>query len=49
MTECVKVVVRSRPMNQKEIEKGCKQIVNIHPETHQVLVSKEESGSNPKQ
>lgn len=49
MTECVKVVVRIRPMNQKETERGCKQIVNIHPETHQVDVSKEGDGSNPKQ
>jgi hypothetical protein len=39
MSECVKVIVRVRPMNKKEINNGSKQCVSIHKKINQVQLS----------
>ena len=36
MSECVKVVVRSRPMNKKEQTNGSKNCVNVHKQVNQI-------------
>jgi len=41
MSENVKVVIRCRPINVKELERGCKQIVDIRPEVHAVTINKD--------
>ena len=39
MSECVKVVVRCRPMNKLEIGKSCINIVEIDNKTNQVTLN----------
>lgn len=41
-TECVKVMVRVRPMNKKEIAMGCKSVLEVDKENNQVELSKPE-------
>ena len=36
--ECVQVVVRCRPLNQKEIDKGCKKVVSINESTGEIII-----------
>lgn len=40
--ECVQVVVRCRPLNQKEIDKGCKKVVNVDDSSGEIII-----GNNP--
>ena len=57
-TECVKVVLRCRPMNEKEKQKGkfksiwsdigCAVIVNVDNRMSQILLKKEGSSEIPK-
>lgn len=41
MSENVKVVIRIRPINVKELDRGCKQITDIRPEIHSITVNKD--------
>jgi kinesin family member 17 len=43
-SETVKVMVRCRPMNPKEIDRGCQSIVNIDKEYGQISINKPNSG-----
>lgn len=40
MSEAIKVVVRCRPMNQKERDRGCDSIVNIDENNNQIGIKK---------
>ena len=40
MTECVKVIVRCRPLVDKELSMGCKSIIDIDKKTNQILITK---------
>jgi len=35
-SECVKVMVRCRPMNTKEKERGCLKVVNVDSKLNQI-------------
>jgi kinesin family protein 3/17 len=41
MSENVKVVIRCRPINIKELDRGCKQIIEIQPELHSITINKD--------
>lgn len=47
--EAVKVAIRCRPMNQKEIEQGHQQAVTINKERKEMLVKKPFTNEDPKQ
>eukprot|EP00347_Sterkiella_histriomuscorum_P004399 403360607 len=47
-TETVKVMVRVRPMNTKEKQKGCKSCVQVDTQQNQVYISKPDETSNQK-
>jgi len=49
MPENVKVVVRARPINNRELERGCKSIVEMHPESHSITVCKDGDAALSKQ
>jgi kinesin family protein 3/17 len=40
MSECVKVMVRARPMNQREKNEGSRMCVTIDAKTNQVILNK---------
>lgn len=40
MSEAIKVVVRVRPMNQKEKDRGCSAIVNVDDDNNQISILK---------
>ena len=47
--ECVQVVVRCRPLNEKEINKGCKKILSVDEESGEILVGNNDKKlSSPK-
>ena len=46
-TECVKVMVRVRPMNKKEIGMGCKNVLAVDKENNQVELRKPEKSDAP--
>lgn len=46
-TETVKVMVRVRPMNKKELAKGCKSVVKINAPTNQVELQNPDQMDNP--
>ena len=43
-SECVKVMVRCRPMSEKEGKRGCQSICTIDKPTNQVIVRPNEEG-----
>lgn len=43
-SECVKVMVRCRPMNSKETARGSQSICNIDKPTNQVILRPNEEG-----
>lgn len=42
-SECVKVMVRVRPMNSKEIKRGCRSITEVDAKYNQIELSKPDS------
>ena len=48
MSEAIKVVVRCRPMNQKEKERGCASIVGIDENNNQIGITKPDEADNVK-
>lgn len=46
MSECVKVVVRSRPINKKEQANGSKNCVNVHKQVNQIQLLAVEGGTD---
>ena len=46
-TETVKVMVRVRPMNKKELSINCKNIVKIDKQINQIELSKPDDNSCP--
>lgn len=48
MSEAIKVVVRIRPMNQKEKDRGCSSIVRADEENNQVSIFKPDEVDNVK-
>lgn len=42
MSETIKVVVRIRPMNQKEKDRGCTNIIKVDEDNNQLSISKPE-------
>ena len=44
--ECVQVVVRCRPLNQKEIDKGCKKVVTINESSGQIIIGNNDGNYN---
>jgi hypothetical protein len=48
MSEAIKVVVRVRPMNTKEKERGCSTIVNADEENNQINLVKLDDANNTK-
>lgn len=46
--ECVKVAIRCRPMNTKELDAGHTQVVKINEKQGEIFVSRP-SGDDPKQ
>ena len=42
--ECVQVVVRCRPLNQKEIDRGCRSVVSVDESSGEVITG---SSDNP--
>lgn len=46
--ECVQVVVRCRPLNQKEINKGCKKVVTINESTGEIIIGNSNDNKNDK-
>ena len=47
--EAVKVAIRCRPMNSKEIEQGHQQAVTINQQRKEILVQKPFTSEEPKQ
>lgn len=47
--EAVKVAIRCRPMNDKEIQQGHQQAVTINPDRKEILVQKPFTPDDPKQ
>lgn len=41
MSECVKVMVRARPINQREINEGTKLCIEVDKKVNQVIISKD--------
>lgn len=48
MSEAIKVVVRIRPMNQKQKDRGCGNIVKVDEQNNQVSVIKPDETENIK-
>lgn len=48
MSEAIKVVVRCRPMNQKEKDRGCENIVQIDEQNNQIGITKPDEADNKK-
>lgn len=48
MSECVKVMVRCRPMNQKQIDRGCTTVVDVDFKNKQIILMKEDSKDQSK-
>ena len=46
-TECVKVMVRVRPMNKKEHAMNCKNVLRVDKDNNQVELTKPELESAP--
>jgi hypothetical protein len=44
-TEAVKVMVRVRPMNTSEKEKGCKSVLKVDRKSNQIEIFKENENS----
>ena len=36
--ECVQVVVRCRPLNEKEIQRGCKKVVTVNESNGEIFI-----------
>ena len=45
--ECVRVMVRARPMNSKEINHGSKNIVEVDKSVNQVIIKTPDDPDNP--
>ena len=43
--ECVQVVVRCRPLNQKEIARGCNAVVSVDESTGEILIGNSDNRS----
>lgn len=43
MSETVKVMVRCRPMNKKEMDRGCVNVVDVDSKNNQISLKKEDS------
>ena len=48
MSETIKVVVRVRPMNQKEKDRGCLSIIQSDEASNQISIRKPEEEDNVK-
>ena len=48
MSEAIKVVVRCRPMNRKEQDRGCVSIINIDDNNNQIGITKPDEVDNVK-
>lgn len=48
MSEAIKVVVRIRPMNQKEKDRGCTSIITVDSENNQLSLKKPDEPDNVK-
>lgn len=48
MSEAIKVVVRVRPMNQKERDRGCTSVVKIDEQGNQISILKPDEADNVK-
>lgn len=48
MSEAIKVVVRIRPMNQKEKDRGCLSVVKADEDNNQISIFKLEEEDNLK-
>jgi hypothetical protein len=46
-TETVKVMVRVRPMNKKELGQGCKSIVTVDKDINQIELNKPDEDGQP--
>ena len=48
MAECVKVMVRCRPMNTNEKNRGCLNVVEVDSKNNQIYLVKEDTKEPPK-
>lgn len=48
MTECVMVMTRTRPMNKKELDRGCKSVIKHDTKTNQISVCHPDEKDNQK-
>lgn len=48
MSECIKVMVRARPMNSREIKLGGQSVINVYPDRKEVQITNPDETDNKK-